>query len=70
MKSMMFVQRTLSRCSRPPVNVSGRTEKKEPRWQKLNSWAFNGAMTIVVVSTFQTRNMLAADRRPSPQLGV
>lgn len=53
--------------------MSQTEQKNEPRWQKLKSWAFNGAMMIVVfvvVSTFQTRNMLATDRQPSPQLSA
>jgi thioredoxin-related protein len=45
----------------------------EPRWQKLKSWALNGATMIiifVVVSSFQARNMLDTDRQPSPQLSA
>jgi thioredoxin-related protein len=48
-------------------------QKTETRWQKVKSWALNGATMIiifVVVSSFQSRNMLDTDRQPAPQLSA
>jgi peroxiredoxin len=53
--------------------MSQAKQETEPRCQKLKSWMLNGAMMIVifvVVSAFQSRNMLATDRQPSPQLSA